>query len=216
MPKLYSYTVRVDDGAAPNPFRGLCTLTICKPVIRRVAEPGDWIAVTGSRNAPSGDLSGYLVYAMRVDEVLSLANYDQCCGQFWRRRIPGISSLDLSERLGNCIYDFSRGEPIQRPCVHGPLNISKDLSGQNALVSKHFYYFGSRAIPLPPHLAEMCHQTQGHRSDANDPFFKDFVRWIEREECNVGQPYGWPDYIVDWESIAFRGGCPPREQDDQA
>jgi hypothetical protein len=37
MPRLFSYTVRVDDGAAPNPFRGLCTLAICKPAIRRGA-----------------------------------------------------------------------------------------------------------------------------------------------------------------------------------
>jgi len=38
---LYSYTVRYDDGAAPNPFNGMCTLAICKPAIRRTAAPGD-------------------------------------------------------------------------------------------------------------------------------------------------------------------------------
>lgn len=116
---------------------------------------------------------------MRVDEVLSLGEYDKRCRQHWRHRIPDISSADLSERLGDCIYDFSRGEPIQRPSVHGPLNKAKDLSGQNALISKRFYYFGNRALELPPRLAEICHQTQGHRSDANEPFFTDFVRWIE-------------------------------------
>jgi hypothetical protein len=209
MPKLYSYTVRIDDGAAPNPFRGLCTLTICKPAIRRAAEPGDWIAGTGSGNAPSGDLSGCLVYAMRVDEVLSLADYDKQCRLHWHHRIPDILSSDLSERLGDCIYDFSRGEPIQRPSVHGPLNKAKDLSGRNALISKHFYYFGSRAIPLPQHLADICHPTQGHRSDANAPFFKDFVRWIEGGKRKTGQLYGWPDFIVDWESLASSGGCLP-------
>jgi hypothetical protein len=209
MPKLYSYVVKVDDGAAPNPFRGLCTLTICKPAIRRVAEAGDWIAGAGSRHAPTGDLSGHLVYAMRVDEVLSLAEYDQRCRQHWRHRIPNISSADLSERLGDCIYDFSRGEPIQRPSVHGPLNKAKDLSGQNALISRHFYYFGNRAIPLPPHLAEICHQTQGHRSDANAPFFEDFVRWLREGKRKTGQLYGWPDFVVDWESLVAGGGCRP-------
>lgn len=213
MPKLYSYTVKIDDGAAPNPFRGLCTLTICKPAIRRTAKPGDWIAGTGSCHAPSGDLSGRLVYAMRVDEVLSLAEYDRRCRHQCHRRIPDISSADLSERLGDCIYDFSRGEPIQRPSVHGPLNKAKDLSGQNALVSKHFYYFGSRALALPPHLTEICHQTQGHRSDANDPFFQDFVRWIEGGKRKVGQLYGWPDFIVDWEAVVASGGCRPRCDD---
>jgi hypothetical protein len=146
---------------------------------------------------------------MRVDEVLSLAEYDQRCRQHWRRRIPNISSPDLSERLGDCIYDFSRGEPIQRPSVHGPLNKAKDLSGQNALISKHFYYFGNRAIPLPPHLAEICHQTQGHRSDASAPFFEDFVRWIREGKHKTGQLYGWPDFVVDWESLVAGGGCRP-------
>ena len=35
---IYSYVLRIDDGAAPNPFWEICTLTICKPVIRRNAE----------------------------------------------------------------------------------------------------------------------------------------------------------------------------------
>ena len=213
MPRLFSI-IRIDDGQ-PKSFRGLCTLAICKPAIRRVAERGDWIAGTGSCNAPSGDLSGHLVYAMRVDDVLSFADYDGRCRSQWRHRIPDISSCDLSERLGDCIYDFSQGKPVQRPGVHGPLNRDTDLSGRNALVSKHFYYFGSNAIQLPTHLDEICHQTQGHRSDANDPFFNDFVRWIEGGNRKIGQIYGWPDVVVDWDSIAGCGGCGPRHDDDE-
>jgi hypothetical protein len=41
MKKLYSYCIPVDDGAAPNPFWDICTLVICKPVIRRTAQIGD-------------------------------------------------------------------------------------------------------------------------------------------------------------------------------
>jgi len=214
MPRLFSYTIPIDDGAAPNPFRGLCSLAICKPKIRRVARQGDWIAGTGSCNAPSGDLSGHLVYAMRVEEVLSLADYDRQCRLHWLHRIPDITSPDLSERLGDCIYDFSHGHPVQRPGVHGPLNAAKDLSGLNVLVSRHFYYFGSNAPSVPAHLEEICHQTQGHRSDANDPFFDDFVRWIEGGNRKVGQLYGWPDFVVDWESTADCGGCLLRHEDD--
>ena len=122
MPRLFTYTIVVDDGAAPNPFRGLCSLAICKPAIRRVAARGDWIVGLGSRNAPSGDLSARVVYAMRVDEVLSLAEYDYFAPSRWPHRVPDLTSLDLSERLGDCIYDFLSGEPVQRPSVHGPLN----------------------------------------------------------------------------------------------
>ena len=77
MPRLFTYTIPIDDGAAPNPFSGMCSLAICKPGIRRVAQEDDWVAGLGSRNAPSGDLSERLVYAMRVEKVLSLEEYDR-------------------------------------------------------------------------------------------------------------------------------------------
>lgn len=54
MPRLFSYTIPIDDGSAPNPFRGMCSLAICKPGIRRTAEEGDWVAGLGSKKAPSG------------------------------------------------------------------------------------------------------------------------------------------------------------------
>ena len=72
-PRLFTYTIPIDDGAAPNPFRGMCSLAICKPGIRSTARKGDWVAGLGSSNAHSGDLSGRLVYAMRVEEVMSLS-----------------------------------------------------------------------------------------------------------------------------------------------
>lgn len=74
---LYSYIVPVDDGAAPNPFFGACTLVICKPRIRRVAKVGDWVVATGSKNAPGKrDLSGKVVYLMRVSLVMTMREYD--------------------------------------------------------------------------------------------------------------------------------------------
>ncbi|WP_395051688.1 hypothetical protein [Flavobacterium sp.] len=38
MPKLFLYCIPFDDGAAPSPFWGVCTLNICKPVIRKNAK----------------------------------------------------------------------------------------------------------------------------------------------------------------------------------
>jgi hypothetical protein len=210
MPRLFSYTIPIDDGAAPNPFHGMCSLAICKPAIRRVAEPEDWIAGLGSQNSPSGNLAGRLVYAMRVDEILSLADYDKHARARWPHRIPNIASSDLVDRLGDCIYDFSSGRPVQRPSVHGQRNQALDLSGKNVLVSKHFYYFGSRAYLLPEHLRAICHQTQGHRSDSNALHFHPFVKWIEGLNLEIGQIYGWPDFIVDWGEVEVGGGCAGR------
>jgi hypothetical protein len=214
MARLFSYTIPVDDGAAPNPFGGLCTLTICKPAIRRVAEKGDWIAGLGSKNAPSGDLSGHLVYTMRVDETMTMAEYDRRVQTDWPLRIPDVTNKDLTRRLGDCIYDFSTTPPTQRSGVHASGNRETDLSGKNAVVSRHFYYFGNKAIPLPKHLLGICHQTQGHRSDSNAAFVQPFIDWIESLKLIAGQIYGWPDFIVEW-GDAQNSGCRARKVDGE-
>jgi hypothetical protein len=200
MARLFSYTIPIDDGAAPNPFRGMCSLAICKPGIRRVAKKDDWVAGLGAKTAPSGDLSGRLVYAMRVEEVLTPKEYDQQAPSRWPHRIPNIRSPDLSERLGDCIYGYSSATPIQRQGVHGESNIRKDLGGENVLISKDFYYFGSRAINLPDSLRPICHQTQGNRSNSNDSFLRPFVSWLRGLNLLPGQLYGWPDFIIEWKA----------------
>jgi hypothetical protein len=101
-PRLFTYTIPINDGAAPNPFRGMCSLAICKPGIRRTAQKGDWVAGLGSKNTQhSGDLSRRLVYAMHVDEVVSLADYDRRAPADWPHRIPNAGSADVTERLGD-------------------------------------------------------------------------------------------------------------------
>lgn len=193
----------------------MCTLAICKPTIRKVAKCGDWIAGTGSMDAPSGDLSGHLIYAMKVEEKITIEEYDLRAPSDWPHRIPNIKSLDLSERLGDCIYDYSCGTPKQRASVHGKENIKTDLGGENVLISREFYYFGSRAIKLPDNLFPICHQTQGHKSDSNTPYFEMFVSWIRGTELSPGQLYGWPDFVVDWNANIACGGCLPRKIDDE-
>ncbi len=217
MPRLFTYTIPIDDGAAPNPFVGLCTLAICKPGIRRVARPGDWVAGLGSRNAPGGrDLSGHLVYAMLVEEVLTLREYDQAATSRWPHRIPNLQSKALQDRLGDCIYDYSVGsEPILRPSVHGVENIKTDLGGSNVLISTDFYYFGSKAVKVPPQLRNICHQTQGYRSNSNQPYFESFVNWMRSNFTASGQLYGWPDYVVNWEQDSYCGNCMPRIMENQ-
>ena len=89
MPKLFSYVVDHDLGFAPNPFGGFCSLAKCKyGTIRRnngmmkrniieTAEEGDWIAGTGGADLTKSAGHGKLIYAMRVDEKIPLAEYCQ-------------------------------------------------------------------------------------------------------------------------------------------
>lgn len=216
MPRLFSYTMPIDDGAAPNPFHGMCSLAICKPAIRRVARQGDWIAGLGSQKAPSGDLSGHLVYAMHVEQVLTLEEYDRQAPTSWPHRIPNIHSINLWDRLGDCIYDYSKkGDVRQRPSVHGEKNMSIDIKGGNVLISRDFYYWGSHAILLPDYLRPIMHQRQGHRSTSNNPYFEAFVSWVRGLSLKSGHIYGWPDFIINWNTLSSCGGCIIRKIDDE-
>ena len=79
VPKLYSYVVDHDYGYAPNPFDGYCTLAQCmygkkSKNITDVADPGDWIVGTGGAKDVSAG-HGKIIYVMRVDEKINLAEY---------------------------------------------------------------------------------------------------------------------------------------------
>ena len=171
-PRLFSYSVTHDYGSAPNPFWGTCTLTICKPVIRRIARKDDWIV--GLRGES-------VVYAMRVSSSKSLADYDHHCRKQLRGKIPSTTSRDFRRKVGDCIYYFSPGgAPSLRKGIHNLQNKKTDLSGLNALLSTDFYYFGGQALPLPKSLHPIIHK-RGHRSSANESYFRPFVSWIRRQ-----------------------------------
>ena len=70
--KICSYVVRVDSGAAPNPFWGCCTLAICTPNHQRAdLHKGDWIVGTTPK-----DFGSKFLYLMELEEKpLSLDQY---------------------------------------------------------------------------------------------------------------------------------------------
>jgi Nucleotide modification associated domain 2 len=96
---LYSYCLRYDDGAAPNPYWGVCTVVICKPAIRRTAHVGDWVVGLGAVSSPIGDISGQVVYAMRVTSVMSMRQYDDHCQKLLSGKIPDWNNRDFRRRM---------------------------------------------------------------------------------------------------------------------
>lgn len=80
MVKLFSYVVHHDLGFAPHPTSRYCTLAWCKyKTMRRniveLAKVGDWVVGTGGADLRTSAGHGKLIYAMRVDEKLRLAQY---------------------------------------------------------------------------------------------------------------------------------------------
>lgn len=190
MTRLYSYVLRFDDGAAPNPFWEICTLTICKPVIRRTAQIGDWVIGTGSKNSRINngkiyDLSDSVVYAMKITNIKSLKDYDIFCQKNLQNKIPKWLDRDWRKRMGDCIYNYANGsEPKLREGVHNELNRERDLGGQNALLSSHFYYFGEEPRLLPNNLKEIIKQNQGHKKIERKDLIENFESWIKQFDKN--------------------------------
>ena len=215
--QLYTYCLRFDDGAAPNPFWGICTLAICKPAIRRTAKIGDWVVGLGSANSPLGDISDCVVYVMRVSDKRSLRVYDILCRARYEGKIPDWHSSDFNRRVGDCIYDYGSGSPPRlRLAVHDERNRQRDLSGENVLVSDHFYYFGDRPIKLPQHLFGLIHSQQGHRVKADQPYSDAFVQWILLSGFELNKLYGEPQLKAEFAPDAeTRNKCAERDLEDE-
>ena len=217
---LFSYCIPYDDGAAPNPYWGVCTLVICKPAVRRKAKKGDWIVGTGAKyarlaNGVSKDMSGRVVYAMKVTDKMTMRDYDAFTQAKLREKVPVRRSKDTRRRLGDAIYEFSTTPPTQRQGVHDTGNIRTDLGGKHALLSTHFYYFGDQAVSLPRHLRPIAQNRQGHRRGLNAPFVADFVAWIDGLGPKPGTLAGTPLLDLYANDTASRWCASGRAEDDE-
>ncbi len=204
MISIYSYILRFDSGTAPNPFGDVCTLTICKPKIRKVAHKGDWIVGTGSKkvyleNGIVKDYSNCIIYAMEVTDIMTLAAYDRYCSESLMIKIPVLTGNDWRLRVGDCIYDYSDSlkAPSQRPeGVHNKGNTDTDLSGINSLISTHFYYFGDKMVEVPDNLKCIIKKGPGHKKIINESIIRGFIQWVTKFESK--RLYGEPQlkYIL--------------------
>jgi hypothetical protein len=218
MMNLYSYCLRFDNGAAPNPYWGTCTLAICKPAIRRVARVGDWVVGLGSRDSPTGDISSRMVYAMKVTKVLSMKDYDKFCRISLTEKLPDWTSSDFRRKVGDCIYDFRETrQPFLRRSIHPEENRQTDLAGENVLLSEHFYYFGDKAVELPEILLPLVHSTQGYKSLANAPYVDKFLEWVRDKGWKKNELFGEPQrkrQILSMAEEQCRTSCSKQDREE--
>ena len=198
--KLFSYVVADDEGFAPNPFWGYCTLACCKPKIRASVKKGDWIVGIGSSKNVGKDK---IIYVMRVDEVLSFEKYST--DKRFKNKIP---SYGLKEERGDNIY-FKKGNrwSLRNPKIsyHDKENIESDIEkGKNVLVSEYYFYFGREAKKIPPKFREILKRGKdgkpgpGHKSNFKPELIKEFIDWIEKkykkykkgDPCDFHQKFG--------------------------
>lgn len=209
MTSLFSYCITHDHGAAPNPFWGVCTLVICKPKIRRVAQVGDWVVGTGSADSPIGDIRGSIVYAMKVTGRMSVQQYETHAQKHLPNKIPDWYSGDPRRMVGDAIYDFDHDPPKVRKSIHDESNRARNLGGQYALLSEHFYYFGDRPRQLPERLLGLVKRGPAHRSCVNAEYLGPFLEWLESLGLKPNRLYSRPqgELFQKWELDV---NCPPK------
>ena len=173
---LYSYILTYDGGTTPNPFHGTCTLAICKPAIRRNAQLGDWIIATGPKRNPT---CKKLIFAMQVTEIVPLEAYFR--DKRFKAKEPDMASADAVKRAGDNMYGREKadGPWVRIPGPRVPEVFEKDVAGVNALLSTHFFYFGTKAIDFPTHLQSLIHNNQGHRNSFPEELIQQFTKWLE-------------------------------------
>jgi hypothetical protein len=193
-PRIYVYKLVSDVGAAPCVEDGLLSLAICKPMIRRAAEPGDLIFGFAGRSmcADAPVPADALLYVARIDE-----------------KLPGDVYF-ADERFAarrDCVYRRTGDRFEQRPgALHHtrPENLVHDLGEHPGypkawvLLSRDFRYFGSRgtddyksAFPLVAGVVERL--GRGHRVNHEPALRRELLElkeavWRDVRESVVGRP----------------------------
>ncbi len=170
--RTYLYKLTSDQGGAPCAIqpalgeRPLLTLAICKPAIRRTAQPGDRIlGITSHALAQTeGYPLGAVIYAAIVAEGIEARDYFAPASPFTERP--------------DCIYEFH--QQLGRAAHRGLSALHKDERHQlrdlgrypfykngRVLVCEEFRYFGAAAVPIPARLPLLTAAAetlgQGHR-----------------------------------------------------
>jgi hypothetical protein len=166
--KIYSYVVDHDDGKEPNPQGGTCTLCGCK-----------YSKKTGWKN------------------VIELAAGDFKAGvEVWVIGTGGMGERSVG-RKGTLVYamrvdevlmgnDFFKRYPKKKP--------PSAEHGQFALVSRYFWYFGSKAIDLPEEFVGK--KSQGFKLEKRGSGFRSHFKQAEIDKFLV-----WLEPVMDFARV---------------
>ena len=162
---LYSYVVEHDNGYAPNPSNGICTLAYCKYPMRRYVGENDYVVgLAGARYKRHVTVEWPpVVYAMRVTQVC------------------GFEEFESDPRYtGHVQYDENAEE--------------EKTKTNRVLVSTDFIYWGDYEEPLPPELRDLrvgrnykCH----FAPEVVEAFIKWFNGFPQGQRGERGVPFGW-------------------------
>jgi hypothetical protein len=189
--RFCSYVVVHDEGFAPNPFAGFCTLAACTPnhqglrLARGDCLIGHSSIATGSR----------LIYAMRISEVLDFDAYYRDPRFAAKKARPRT----WQERRGDNIYFRDRDGRWAQALTFfhtRPGDLEKDTRYPRVFISDHFWYFGENAPKIPSRYSALVRMRQGCGCSHNSATVRSFVTWLETT-YPMGQQGDPRDVVVD-------------------
>ena len=173
--RLCSYTVVDDNGFAPNPFEGYCTLAACTPNHQGIKlSEGDWLV--GHTAAKRAHM---LIYAMQLSEpTLDFDTYYN--DPRFKGKKPRFD-LTWRQACGNNIYHRTSngGRAQDENLFHPPTYLVKDTKHPRVFISTHFYYFGANAPIIPEQFSELIRDRQGCKCEYSEQVVAAFVEWLQ-------------------------------------
>lgn len=165
-PKLIIYKITTDNNTAPHISKGILTLTLCKPVVRKGANRGDYVlAILADKNDKISEIKRMFtekkkearkkkdgsLAKIEADETQFLEN-DKYWLAAYLFRVEDIVTMQEYESWcsthnksrictddnfsGDCQY-FGPGLEY-KPGPHGPSEIIRNRSGKFSLISRHY------------------------------------------------------------------------------
>lgn len=153
-----TYVVTYNTGLAPNPFHDVCTLALCTPNHKRSRlKKDDWIiglagAEIKKQCAEQDKIDRHrIVYAMKIDDVLTLGDY---YNQYPQKRAKRNGTP--IERMGDAIYKKVDDNLIHTKDSdeHDWAEVHKqDIYGNRVFIGHEFWHFGNQCQKLPEKVA---------------------------------------------------------------
>lgn len=193
--KMYYYVMPRDFGFAPNPYFGYCTLATGKPVIRKNAKVGDWIAAYGA--ASSKKMRGKLIYLMQVQETQTFDEYWN--DERFKVKRP-VFNKAVKHMYGDNIYHHENEEWKQEWSHHSlpdgtvnSVNLIKDTNADRVLIGTTMYYFGNNAVSVPTEFSSLIGKGRNHRVCKDERLINKFIAYIDKTygEGIHGVPSSW-------------------------
>jgi hypothetical protein len=137
MSRIWGYSLVADNGMAPCIERGILTLCLCKPMIRKSASVGEWVVGFVPKRINDGRV--HVCWAGRIAGIFPMGD----CEKQFPGRQDAIYKLTVSG------WEFLRAD------YHEEIR-DRDLNGKNALIFEPFWYWGGVGMAVADDIDELA------------------------------------------------------------